>query len=147
MSLLKTIFRVFKGSALYDSYTDAQRNSVDKICSIYLNSTHTESEEEIIALLEMKVSRRVLSASIPSNILRQLLSEEHIIPGELELVNILDDVKDDNIGMFLNTFVYYSRLNRIKDMHQIKYFPKEAEKYLNGAMLVRLHYLQDFKSK
>jgi len=143
MSLLKTIFRVFKASGLYDSYTDNQRDAFNKICDVHLNSIKTKEESEVIKQLEMKVSRRVLSASIPVRNLITMMRFGRLRPGQLELVNIIDDIEDKYIlAEFLNVFIEKCFEGWENDMHQIKYFPKEAEQYLTDDNLKRLHHLQ-----
>ena len=144
MSLLKTIFRVFKSSALYDSYSDEQRNAVDKICEIHTknNSTngyYTEYDKNVLGQLEKIVTRRVLSASIPVRKVIKLLRNDHLRPGELELVNVIDDIEEDQLlGDFLNLFVEKSNRALMDDVNQLKHFPAEAIEYLTDENKVKV---------
>ena len=69
MSFLEEVIQIFKKSALYNSYSDNQREAVDKILEIHNLSDkqgYLEKEDHILLdQLERKVTRRVLSASIP----------------------------------------------------------------------------------
>lgn len=144
-SVLKTIFRVFKASGLYESYTDAQRSAFNELCDVYLNSKQTKEESEVIRQLEMKVSRRVLSASIHTNKLIVLLRQGYLKPGDLELVNVLDDIDPTAYNTFLNVFIECCSEKHQYDMDQILHFPQEAEEYLTDENLERLHQLQTIK--
>ena len=137
MSILKTIFRLFKTTGMYDSYTSEQQSAVDEICDIHLACNKSESvyygDDVCLRLnkLEKAVSRRVLSASIPVQTLIYLLEKGSLQPGQLELVNVMEDIMNEGERQdFLNTFVSNCNVFNFKDQHQLIQFPNEAIKYL-----------------
>ena len=144
MTILETIFKLFKESGLYYSYTQEQQDVVEEICTIHtkcntIGGSYTSDITSLLNELEKKVSRKVLSSSISPIKLLELLKTDHIKPGDLEVINVIEDIEDEKLREeFLNLLVDKVDLLLIADRNQLRYFPDNALSHLNNDMLDKI---------